>query len=386
MQITKNKVFVSAMAGVLGVGMALSLTGCGGAGGASGKVAATVNGQDILEQTITDYVQSYRSSNNLTNDQEWAQWMVDNGYTAEQLRTDAINYYVEQAVVAQDSKSKNLSVGDEEVDSQINEIKSYYGYDDSQWESALSDIGYTADSYREYVRNALLQTALQKDVVTDATATDDAIVEMANTYATTIDGAKNINTVAFELGDADKAKTVAQDIKDGKITFEAAQEQYSPDNTYNGWDCLVYYDTAVTDAAKEMSKGSVSDPITGSDKIYIIQVLDTATVPADGFTSVSQVPEGLATEFRANVETTNSYTQFSDYVKNLVDSADIKINDMPSGLPYAVSTEGLTANNTTESGSGEGTTSNNTTNTEGAATSGNTIAENTEAQVTNAQQ
>lgn len=57
--------------GALSLALALGagLAGCGSDGAAGGDVAATVNGQDIMEQTVTDYVADFRKSASLETDE-----------------------------------------------------------------------------------------------------------------------------------------------------------------------------------------------------------------------------------------------------------------------------------------------------------------------------
>ena len=50
-------------------------------------VAATVNGTEIGEKAVTSYIANFRSMSNLESDADWAQWLVDNNYTAARARS-----------------------------------------------------------------------------------------------------------------------------------------------------------------------------------------------------------------------------------------------------------------------------------------------------------
>ena len=54
-------------------------------------VAATVNGTEIGEKAVTSYIANFRSMSNLESDADWAQWLVDNNYTAADIREEVIN-------------------------------------------------------------------------------------------------------------------------------------------------------------------------------------------------------------------------------------------------------------------------------------------------------
>ncbi len=121
--------------------LSLSLAACGshnesGSAGAapdisdtSGGVAATVNGTDIGENAVSSYVANFRNLNSLNEDTDWAQWMVDNGYTAEDLRKEVINYYVSQELVRQAAEQNNVTVDEDAVDEQLNTMKMNYDSD-----------------------------------------------------------------------------------------------------------------------------------------------------------------------------------------------------------------------------------------------------------------
>ena len=68
---------------VVGVSAAccIALVGCGGTNyGYTGGVAATVNGAEIQEDTITKYIQDFRTSSDLTSDDDWGNWMKENSF------------------------------------------------------------------------------------------------------------------------------------------------------------------------------------------------------------------------------------------------------------------------------------------------------------------
>lgn len=373
----RNRIAMAVVIAALSVPMIVGLSACssssGNSLGATGTItqaAAVVNGQNIAETTVTDYIQDYRTSNNLTDDSAWAQWMVDNNYSAEQLRSDSINYYIQQAVISQDADKRGVSVSDSDIDDQVNKIKDYYGYSDDDWEQQLSQVGYTSDSYRDYVKNSLLQQKLMEATSdgNNSQASDADVLSMANSYASSFNGSKQLKCIVFT--DSSKAQDISKQISSGALSFDAAQAQNSTSSDYDGWDCLVNVDAAVSAAVKDMSKGQISQPIAGttaSGNTYIVEVVDVLNVPDGGFTATSQIPTDIYTELQRSASSSAQYTAFETYVQNLVDSADKTINDMPKGLPYDISTDGLTPSNTNN-------TSANSSNASAQPENGNTSA------------
>ena len=83
---------------IIGVSAAccFALVGCGGTNyGYTGGVAATVNGSEIEEDTITKYIQDFRTSSDLTSDQDWANWMNENSLDPSTVRSQVFDYYTE---------------------------------------------------------------------------------------------------------------------------------------------------------------------------------------------------------------------------------------------------------------------------------------------------
>ena len=99
---------------VVGVSAAccIALVGCGGTNyGYTGGVAATVNGAEIQEDTITKYIQDFRTSSDLTSDDELGQ--LDEGeipLTPATVRDQVIDYYVENELKKQDVRRKAVTV------------------------------------------------------------------------------------------------------------------------------------------------------------------------------------------------------------------------------------------------------------------------------------
>ena len=94
-------------------------------------VAATVSSQDIMEQTVTDYIANFRTSSSLESDEHWGEWMVANGYTPESVREEVIDYYVNQDLYDQAAKEYNVTVEQADIDSAMEETKAMFESDEA---------------------------------------------------------------------------------------------------------------------------------------------------------------------------------------------------------------------------------------------------------------
>lgn len=327
---------------VVGVSAAccIALVGCGGTNyGYTGGVAATVNGAEIQEDTITKYIQDFRTSSDLTSDDDWGNWMKENSFDPATVRDQVIDYYVENELKKQACDEKGITVEQSQVDGEINNMKANYDSDDA-WKQALSSAGLTEDQYRESVEAGLLDKALEDAVAGDAATADDSkVLEMLNTYYTMFNGAKKSSHILFASSDTEKAQEVLDQINAGTLDFAEAAKQYSTDTASAadggnvGWDAINSFVTDYTDALDGLSVGQVSGLVTSDYGIHIIKCTDEFTCDGKA-TSLSAYPQEFVDYISNIVKDQNKSTAYSDWFSNYKAQADIQNNDMPENVPY----------------------------------------------------
>lgn len=344
----KSKALKSVGAVSVAVALGASLAGCGG-GGAGGAVAATVNGQDIMEQTVTDYVADFRKGANLESDEEWGKWMVSNGYTPESVREEVINYYVDQDLYEQAAAEYNVTVEQADIDAQLEQTKAMFESDEA-FQEALSASNMTEESYIEKViKPTLLQQKLTEAVSAANTENngDDAALAQAQQMADQWNGAKRVSHILFQADDtktdeelAAEAQDVLNKINSGELTFEDAAQQYSADSSASnggdvGWDKLTTFVTEFQDAVNGLSVDQVSELVKTDYGYHIIKVTDEFTLPEGGLTSLDQLPDDFKS-YLEYMQQSNDSQSFSTWFAEYRENADIVINPMPEGLPYAI--------------------------------------------------
>ena len=150
--------------GALSAACMLGIVACSSSSStASSGVAATVNGTEISEQTVTDFVQNFRETQGLTDEDTWGKWMAKSSMTPSQVRDQIIDYFVGIDLTRQAAEENGVSVSDADVDAQVASMKANYS-DDDAWQSALKQAGTTEEGYRDSVRNAMLENALKEKV------------------------------------------------------------------------------------------------------------------------------------------------------------------------------------------------------------------------------
>lgn len=357
---------------IIGVSAAccFALVGCGGTNyGYTGGVAATVNGSEIEEDTITKYIQDFRTSSELTTDQDWANWMNENSLDPETVRSQVIDYYTEVELKKQACDEKGITVDESQVNEQIDTMKANYASDE-EWQTALSSAGITEEQYRESIEDGLRDEALMNTIAGEsATAEDSQVLEMLNTYYTMFDGAKRSSHILFSSDDEATAQQVLDQINAGTLDFAEAAKQYSTDTASAenggdvGWDAINTFVESYTTALDGLSKGQVSGLVTSDYGIHIIMCTDEFSCDGTA-TSLDAYPSEFVDYISNIVKSQNQSTAYNDWFTSYKEQADIQINDMPEDVPYNLDmTQYESAEGTTE-GSTDGSTEGSTQSTE----------------------
>ena len=337
----RSRLLRTAAAATFTIACVAGISACSSSGPGSDSVAATVNGVEIKEQTITDYIEDFREVQDLTEDDTWGAWMAQFGYTPETVREQVVDQFVDDELTKQAAEENGITVTDEEVQEQVDMMKANYG-DDSAWESALSEAGLTEEQYRDNLRNAMLDQRLEETVI-DASEgpSDEEILDYVKSYAPAFSGAKRSSHILFNSGDEATAQQVLDQINNGELDFADAAKEYSQDTASAenggdvGWDLLNQFVAEYTTALGELEQDQVSGLVTSEFGIHIIKCTEVYEAPEE-ITSLDQVPSELVDYITQMVSTDYASNAYSEWKADYKEKADIVINDMPEGLPYAV--------------------------------------------------
>lgn len=304
----------------------------------TGKIAATVMGDNIMEDTITSQIMSTRGDK---SDADWAQYLVDNDETPSGLRSQAISSYQSDIILRHAMLDNGLSYTLQQSD-----VDRWWDAEGSTYEQ----YGIDEDTAKSYYASSIRQWLLEQAVTPEDSITDQDVIDYLNENADTYNGARKSSHILFALdsdGTTDNkgtAESVLQQIKDGDITFEDAVSQYSTDSTSAadngnvGWDCDSSFVDAYETALKGLGKGDITDTVVESAYGYHI-IKCTDVLEWDGtLDDISIVPQDIVDNVRKVLQSEKFQEWYSEYQSN----ADVTINDMPDGLPYDVSLDGVT--------------------------------------------
>lgn len=302
-------------------------------------VAASVNGVEIGEAAVTAYIENIRATQGLTDEATWAEWLINNGFTAETLRARIIDSFTSTELMKQAAEKEGVTVDSAQVDAQISSMKTMYGTDDA-WQQALAQAGITEEFLRNSIEQSLLQQALSAKVGTTA-ATDDEVISYLQGIKDRIDGAKRSSHILFATDDAETAQQVLDQLNAGEIEFAAAATQYSTDTGSAakggdvGWDKTTSFVTEYQSALDALNVGEMSGLVQSQYGYHIILCTDMFTAPEE-ITSLDQVPADLLATLRSTVDSNAAQTAFATWFQQFQSSSEIKVNDMPSKASYAV--------------------------------------------------
>ena len=285
--------------------------------GLTGGIAATVNGQEIPEDDVTTYIQSYRSYNGLDDDDAWGNYLVSVGEDVKQFREDFIDYFISQKLTAQACEERGIEVTDEEIDKEIEQMRSYYSSDEA-WQTALEQAGLTEESYRDSLRTSMLDEKLQEEIGKEAEPVSETErLETAQMYASFIDGSRRSSHILFNLEDKETAEKVLAMINNNEISFEDAAKEYSEDTSGAeggdvGWDKINSFVEEYANALSELEVGQVSGLVESQYGYHIIKCTDLFTVPEGGITSADQLPEALLEVIDEQLQSSAKTTAVND--------------------------------------------------------------------------
>lgn len=302
--------------------------------------------ENMREQVVSYYMQTDET---MTADDAWGQYLVAVGMTPESVREQVIDSLVDRALVENGAASMGVVVDEAEVDSYVQEMSSRYGSEE-EWQEILTEAGFTDETYRDTIRNALIDQGLQEKFGESAETDNAAVLETAQSYATYYDGAKRSSHILFKVEDTsdeaamEEARTKAQEVLDrinsGEIDFADAAKEYSDDTSAEnggdvGWDRSNNFVTAYADALDGLELDEVSGLVETEFGIHIIKCTEVFVAPEE-ITSLDQIPEAFREEIKSAASSSAVSTAYQSWIDGMRETADIVINPIPANVSYNI--------------------------------------------------
>lgn len=316
----------------------------------TGGVAATVDGTNITEDTITKQIMSTRTSGGYEDDAAWASYLKGQGKTPESLREETIRSIAGNFLLSKAVEEYGITVSDEDVNKSFENAAKSYGGTEAMM-NLLSQLGYTEASYKATIKSSLEQQKLKEKVAPEKEPTDDEILAYFNDNVSTYNDARRSSNLLVKVDsdasdeDKEKARATAQEaldkINSGELSFEDAVEKYSEDTGSKddggdvGWDKLTTFVTEYQDALTALSKDQISGIVETTYGYHIIKCTDYFHVDEKA-DSIDQIPSEIKDAIASSLKSSQVEKDYNAWLESYIDKSDFKINDMPADVPYNV--------------------------------------------------
>lgn len=316
----------------------------------TGGVAGTVNGVDISEDTITNYIQGVRDQLGASDEEAWGTWLAENDYTPASVRDEVVNSFAQRELVKEAIEEKGITVESSEIDQSIQSVKDNFDSDE-KWQAALEQAGMTEESYRSEIEQKLKENKLYASFASEEDPSESDMLQYAQMYASAYDGAKRSSHILFDSSDEATAQEVLDKINSGELDFVDAVKEYSTDTVSAeqdgdvGWNNPSKLISDYKAAVEPLEKDQVSGLVTTQFGIHIIKCTEVYEAPKatadDGtekveITSIDQIPSEWVDTIKTSLQTQKQQDSYNQWLEEITEAADIKVNDMPQGLPYDV--------------------------------------------------
>lgn len=327
----------------------------------TGGVAATVNGVNIKEDTVTEQIMSLRQSS-YESDEDWATYLSQQGLTPESYRENVIDSIARQYLLTQAEKEYDITVSQDDLDEAWDEAVENYGGDEDTFVDMITQFGFTKETYQENTKSSLAQEKLREKVASVEDPTDDQIVSYINENLDTYNDARRSSHILFKVADdatdeesaevEAKAQEVLDKLNAGEVEFADAAKEYSEDSSADdggdvGWDKLTTFVTEYQDALSALSTGQMSGLVKTTYGYHIILCTDQFNV--ESVSSADEIPEAVRDAISSKIKTEEESAKYSTWLNDYIDKADIKINEMPEDAPYNVDMSKAKADEDTDS-------------------------------------
>lgn len=153
------------------------LLGACSSGGGSDEVVATVNGKDILKKDYEVEIENTKTS----YEQQGIKFDELESKQKEELEKSVLDQLINTELILQTAKEDGVSVEQDEVDSELDAIKSQFE-EDKQFKEALEKNKLTEEQLGEQVKKQLIITKYIDNNVGELSATDEELQAVYNQY------------------------------------------------------------------------------------------------------------------------------------------------------------------------------------------------------------
>ncbi len=251
-------------------------------------VLANVNGVKITQKDLDDEAKSYIDSYKSNYGAEVFETQ-EGKETLKQLKVDILNGLVEMRILDERIKASDIDVESDEVkaaiEERITQVKASFE-DEEKYQAALTEAGFTDESYREFVKEDHVRQTFQKQLLEEVKATDEEAKAFYEENKKSYVDAAGAKIFHIYLGNDDAAKAAGEEAlakirANDAYSFEDAVKEYSKDASAAEGGLLGDYpyenDQFYPDFmehVKVLEDGEISEVVKSTAGYHIIKVED----------------------------------------------------------------------------------------------------------------
>jgi foldase protein PrsA len=329
----KKKVLTTLSISVL----AVALAGCGlveeTPESIEGTVLAEVGEDKITQKDVDAESVSYMDSLKVTYGDDILE-QEEGKEVVMQLKVDILNSLVEMKIIDKKVEESGMETDSEEItaaiDERIEQVKAAYVAEEGTYEAALTDAGFTEETYYEFVKQDIIRQQYYTTLMEDITVTDEDIEayyeENKETYMTP--AGANIYHIFFGTDDAAKAEAeaVLKLIKEDGRDFAEVAEEFGNDMSAEEGGLLGYYayeneelHADFMEHVKPLKENEISDVVQSSAGYHIIKVDNVQTE------AVQQDLEEAKVAISSTLDVEMKNEKYASLIEEWKEEYDVKI-------------------------------------------------------------
>ncbi|GGD23870.1 peptidylprolyl isomerase [Pontibacillus salipaludis] len=274
-----------------------------------------------LATTLTAGVLALSACSGTQGDDEASKELVveskNGNITKDEFYQELKDRYGEQVLhemVVTEVLDDKYEVTEKEIEEEVEKYKEQVG---GQFDQALSQMGFkTEEDFRKVVEQSLMQ---QKAAKAEINVSDEEVQNYYDRMKT------EIRASHILVSSEEKAKEVKQKIEEGNKDFEALAKEYSEGpSASNGGDLDFFGPGKMTpafeDAAYDLEKGEVSEPVKTEFGFHIIKVTDKRE--KEDVKPLEEMKDQIKEDLKANQLNQENAKKTID---KLIEEADVKV-------------------------------------------------------------
>lgn len=251
-------------------------------------VLAKVDGESITQKEVDDEAESYIDTLTIQYGEEVLE-SEEGKEVVLQLKKDILNSFVDMKILDKKAKEAGIDSNSDEVqekvDERIDSIKNIYGEEEEKYTEALKEMGYTEETYREYVEEEIVRNMFLDQMVEDLEVTDEETKKYYEENKEAFISPAGAIIYHIYFGDDDAAKAKAEEVSDkikndGEDFTDMAIEFGQDASRDRGGELGFYpYDTTelypdFMEHVEKLEEGEISGPVKSTSGYHIIKVTD----------------------------------------------------------------------------------------------------------------